>query len=128
MATMMRRHGSKRLARLGIGLHQYAILSCLEECGTCCQRALSERTGIDRADLTAPLHALFDRELADCEPDAADRRRDDIRLTAAGSRILERAERALNEVENELLSDLSPEERAALGELIGRVIGCARNA
>jgi len=103
-------------------------LSCLEEYGTCCQKALSERTGIDRADLTAPLHALFDRELANHEVDEADRRRDDIRLTAAGARLLERAERALNEVEQELLGDLSVQERVALGEMVGRVIGSTKNA
>ena len=128
MAIMLQRRGSKRLARLGIGPRHYAILSCLEEYGTCCQKALSERTGIDRADLTAQLHALYDRELADHEVDESDRRRDDIRLTAAGARILERAERALNEVEQELLGDLSAQERVALGEMVGRVIGSAKNA
>jgi DNA-binding MarR family transcriptional regulator len=128
MAILLRRRGSKRLAKLGLAPHHYAILSCLEERGTCCQAALCERTGIDRSALTAPIDALLDRELIGREVDEADRRRDDIRLTAAGARILERAERALNEVEDELLRDLSAQERVALGELVGRVIGCARNA
>jgi DNA-binding MarR family transcriptional regulator len=128
MAILLRQRGTKRLAKLGIGPQHYAILCCLETRGTCCQKAISEQTGIDCGRLIVPLDDLLDREFADREPDEADRRRDDIRLTAAGARILERAERALNEVEDELLRGLSAQERAALGEMVGRVIGCARNA
>jgi DNA-binding MarR family transcriptional regulator len=128
MAILMRQRGTKRLAKLGIGSQHYAILCCLERRGTCCQKAISEQTGIECARLILPLDDLLAREFADREPDEADRRRDDIRLTAAGARILERAERALNEVEDELLADLSAQERVALRELVGRVIGCARNA
>jgi DNA-binding MarR family transcriptional regulator len=128
MAILLRRRGATQLARLGIGAHHYAILCCLETRGTCCQKAISEQTGIDCAHLIFPLDDLLARELVGREVDDADRRRDDIRLTAAGSRILERAERILNAVEDELLMDLSAQERAALGELAERVIGCARNA
>lgn len=130
LATLLRRRGAKRLVKLGISPQHYAILCCLEERGTCCQKALSEQTGINRANLVAPIDALLERELIHRDSDDADRRRDDIRLTAAGSRLLERAERALNEVEDELLRDLSAQERVALGELVGRAIaiGCARDA
>jgi DNA-binding MarR family transcriptional regulator len=83
---------------------------------------------VNRANLIVPIDGLLAREFIGREVAEADRRRDDIRLTGAGARILERAERALSEVEDELLRGLSAEERAALGELVGRVIGCARNA
>jgi DNA-binding MarR family transcriptional regulator len=127
VARVLRRRGSERLARLGISPTHYSILCCLEQRGTCCQKALSEQTGIGRSDLTAPIDALLDRELIDRTPDDADRRRDDIRLTGRGARLLERADRELNAAENEVMNGLSGEERAQLGELVGRVIGCARD-
>jgi DNA-binding MarR family transcriptional regulator len=54
--------------------------------------------------------------------DPGDRRRHIVEITPAGRRAIERAEKAQEGIEHELLGDLSPEERATLTELLNRVM------
>ena len=54
--------------------------------------------------------------------DPDDRRRHIVEITPAGRRAIERAEKAQEGIEDELLGDLSPEERATLTRLLTRVM------
>jgi len=54
--------------------------------------------------------------------DPGDRRRHIVEITAAGRRAIERAEKAQEGIEDELLGDLSQEERATLTSLLNRVM------
>src|SRR6202795_3065631 len=54
--------------------------------------------------------------------DPGDRRRHIVEITAAGRRAIERAEKAQEGIEDELLGDLSPDERATLTKLLTRVM------
>ena len=54
--------------------------------------------------------------------DPVDRRRHIVEITAAGRRAIERAEKAQEGIEDELLGDLSQEERATLTSLLNRVM------
>jgi DNA-binding MarR family transcriptional regulator len=54
--------------------------------------------------------------------DPGDRRRHIVEITPAGRRAIERAEKAQEGIEEELLGDLSQEERATLTSLLNRVM------
>ena len=54
--------------------------------------------------------------------DPDDRRRHIVEITPAGRRAIERAEKAQEGIEDELLGDLSPNERATLTRLLNRVM------
>jgi DNA-binding MarR family transcriptional regulator len=57
--------------------------------------------------------------------DSEDRRRHIVELTPAGKKALAHAERAMEDLEGEVLRPLSPEERAQLRELLERAISGA---
>jgi MarR family transcriptional regulator, temperature-dependent positive regulator of motility len=57
--------------------------------------------------------------------DPEDRRRHIVELTPAGKKALAHAERAMEDLEGEVLGPLSPEERAQLRELLERAISGA---
>ena len=59
--------------------------------------------------------------------DPDDRRRHLVELTAAGRRALERAERAQESIEDEVLSALSAEERATLHALLSRALAATNH-
>jgi DNA-binding MarR family transcriptional regulator len=54
--------------------------------------------------------------------DPGDRRRHIVEITTAGRRAIERAEKAQEGIEDELLGDLSPDEKATLTKLLTRVM------
>jgi DNA-binding MarR family transcriptional regulator len=54
--------------------------------------------------------------------DPGDRRRHIVEITPAGRRAIERAEKAQEGIEDELLGDLSQDERATLTDLLNRVM------
>lgn len=54
--------------------------------------------------------------------DPGDRRRHIVEITPAGRRAIERAEKAQEGIEDELLGDLSTEERGTLTKLLNRVM------
>ena len=54
--------------------------------------------------------------------DPRDRRRHIVEITPAGRRAIERAEKAQEGIEDELLGDLSTEERGTLTKLLNRVM------
>ena len=57
--------------------------------------------------------------------DPEDRRRHIVELTPAGKKALAHAERAMEDLEGDVLGGLSPEERAQLRELLERAISGA---
>jgi DNA-binding MarR family transcriptional regulator len=54
--------------------------------------------------------------------DPGDRRRHIVEITPAGKRAIERAEKAQEGIEDELLGDLTEDERATLMKLLSRVM------
>jgi DNA-binding MarR family transcriptional regulator len=54
--------------------------------------------------------------------DPQDRRRHIVEMTPAGRRALERADKARESLEDEVLAPLSPEERTTLRSLVQRVL------
>jgi DNA-binding MarR family transcriptional regulator len=104
-----------------IGYH-YRLLAALEEFGPASQAALSRRTGIDRSDVVAALNDLAERGLVERSPDPADRRRNVITITPAGTEQLRLLDRVVGDVQDKLLAPLSPAERDQLADLLARVL------
>jgi MarR family transcriptional regulator, lower aerobic nicotinate degradation pathway regulator len=104
-----------------IGYH-YRLLAALEEFGPASQAALSRRTGIDRSDVVAALNDLAERGLVERSPDPADRRRNVITITPAGTEQLRLLDRVVGDVQDKLLAPLSPAERDQLTDLLARVL------
>ena len=122
LALLMRQRSAARLSSFRLTMQSYAVLCCLAEYGRLSQKDIAARTGIDPSDLVPLLSALQEEIRIFCDQDEADRRRDEVRITGIGTRLMMHASQALDEVEAELLCGLSPEERALLLELAMRVV------
>jgi DNA-binding MarR family transcriptional regulator len=102
--------------------YHYRLLAALQEFGPASQVTLGRRTGMDRSDVVAALNDLAQRGLVERSADPADRRRNVITITPAGTAHFERLDRLLAGVQDELLAPLSPAERELLTGLLTRVL------
>jgi len=108
--------------RLGIKLRQLMLLSYLRWGAPALQQQLCEALWIDPNNCVLLLNEMEDMGYVERRRDAADRRRHVVDITEKGRKALERAERAQEEIGDELLSPLSDEERATLQSLLSRVV------
>jgi MarR family transcriptional regulator, lower aerobic nicotinate degradation pathway regulator len=111
-----------RLATAGSRGYHYRLLAALAEFGPASQASLGRHTGMDRSDVAAAVSDLVGRGLAVRAPDPADRRRNVISITAAGTAHLRRLDELLADVQDELLAPLSPAERQQLTVLLNRIL------
>ena len=111
----------RSLDALGMTGHEFAILHRLEQGGSAHGRELSRTLRLHPSNLVALLDQLEVDGLIARRRDPSDRRRQLIKLTAAGTKRLRRAEAAVAEAERELLSPLSAEERRELHMYLERV-------
>jgi DNA-binding MarR family transcriptional regulator len=77
---------------------------------------------MDRSDVAATVNELAARGLVQRAPDPADRRRNVISITPAGTAHLQRLDELLADVQDELLAPLSPAERQQLTGLLNRIL------
>jgi DNA-binding MarR family transcriptional regulator len=108
--------------RLGIKLRQLMLLSYLRWGAPALQQQLCEALWIDPNNCVLLLNEMEDMGYVERRRDAADRRRHVVDITEKGRKALERAERAQEEIGDELLSPLSDEERTTLQSLLSRVV------
>jgi DNA-binding MarR family transcriptional regulator len=113
---------TSRLATAGSRGYHYRLLAALHEFGPASQASLGRRTGMDRSDVAAAVTELVGRGLAGRTPDPADRRRNVISITPAGTAHLRRLDELLANVQDELLGPLSPAERKQLILLLNRIM------
>lgn len=111
-----------QFAAVGTNRGQYAMLAALEEFGPASQAALGRQVGLDRSDVTAAVTALDERKLVERGPDPSDRRRNTVRITAAGRRHLASLDRLVASAQDELLAPLSASERRQLTALLARLV------
>lgn len=109
-------------AAAGVRGYQYRLLAALQEFGPASQATLGRRTEIDRSDVVAAVNDLAARGMVERSPDHADRRRNIIRITRVGIVQLERLDRIVAHVQDELLAPLSRTERRALIRLLTQVL------
>jgi DNA-binding MarR family transcriptional regulator len=110
---------------LGMRLRQFVALSFLNEHDGASQQALAETLCMDANNVVLLLNELEAAEHVERRRDPLDRRRHLVHITAAGHRAMERAERAQETVEDEVLAALSPDERATLRDLLARALADA---
>ena len=112
---------------LGIPVKQYSVLRELRDAGgSVGQRALGERLHFDPNILVLLLNDIEDAGLALRRRDPSDRRRHIVEMTPAGAVAIERAEKAVENVEDEVLAELSDRERADLHRLLTKALGARR--
>ena len=107
---------------LGMSLKAYSALTHLREQPNVSQQAFCEAIHLDPKNCVLLLNALEAAGLVQRQRDPADRRRHIVVLTREGRQALERADRALESVEDEVLGALSRDERATLHGLLSRAL------
>lgn len=93
----------------------------LGESGFMSQQALAAKLAVDPSVMVSILNDLESAQLVERRRDPADRRRHIVAITMEGRMLLAKAEEAVEEVEQGLFADLSPEEVTALRHLLARV-------
>jgi DNA-binding MarR family transcriptional regulator len=119
MATrLVARHYDRALAPVGISTNEYSILVRLRNYGPRPLGSLAALLGMDRSTLSREVAPLVDAGLVAAEPDASDRRRRLLSLTADGERRLKRAHPLWKGAQAELADEFGADRTAALvGEL-----------
>lgn len=107
----LRARSNAALAHHGIDGRELAVLIVLASGEPASQQEAAARLGVDRTTMVALLDVLEHKDLVARTPDAHDRRRNVVELTAAGRIALQRGRKTTDEVEREFLAPLS--QRAA---------------
>jgi DNA-binding MarR family transcriptional regulator len=110
---------------LGMRLKEFIALTLLRDHGDVPQQALGETLALDANNLVLLLNELEDAGFAERRRDPDDRRRHIVTITTAGRRAVERGEKGLGSVEDEVLAALGPDDRVVLRELLERALAGA---
>lgn len=120
LAKQVMRRVSSEL--LGMDLRLLMALSYLGDHDGAPQQELVDALCMDAKNVVLLLNELEDCGHLVRRRDPEDRRRHRVHITEAGRQALDRARRALDAVENEVLQALDAEERAALLKLLVRAL------
>ena len=107
---------------LGMRLKEFVALSLLRDHGAAPQQAMGEAMCLDPNNLVLLLNDLEMAGHALRRRDPVDRRRHIVDITPKGVRALQRAERGLESVEDDVLAALGPGERAELRALLAKAL------
>ena len=113
---------------LGMRLKQFMTLGYVRDRGSVSQQELETGLLIDANAVVLLLNELEAAGLSVRKRDPNDRRRHLVEITGSGKAAVERAEKARETLEEEILAELSPEERATLSKLLRRVLEGIRKA
>lgn len=122
LAIEARRVGGEVLAGHGLRHGHYGLLASLDEFGPQSQAALSDRARLDRGDVVRWIDDLEAQRLVARLRDPADRRRNTITITSAGSRLLHALDAELRSGQDQLLQALSEADRLRLIALLTRAL------
>ena len=107
---------------LGMRLKPYMTLAHLRDHPGTTQQELESALFMDANMVVLILNELEAREFVVRKRDPQDRRRHIVEITPAGRRALEKADKAREALEDELLAPLSADERRTLKRLVERVL------
>src|SRR2546429_8046343 len=116
----LHRRSSEEL--LGMRLKPYMALSYIRDHPGVTQQELENALFMDANSVVLILNETETAQFSVRRRDPNDRRRHIVELTAAGRRAVERADKARESLEDEVLKDLSPDERKVLRRLLERVL------
>jgi len=122
LAVHAHRLASERFAEAGARGYHFRVMAVLDEFGAVSQVELGRRANMDRSDVVAAVNELAEQDFVEREQDPQDRRRNLVTLTGAGSRHLRRMDRALGEVQDDLLAPLPDEDRQTLTRLLTQLL------
>jgi MarR family transcriptional regulator, transcriptional regulator for hemolysin len=103
----------------------FALLNVVGAREGAIQQELGSALGIDRSTMVSLIDELESAGLARRQPSATDRRAREIAITPKGRRHLQRARGLLSQVEDEVLTGLTAEERRELLALLRRALDSA---
>ncbi|WP_411079185.1 MarR family winged helix-turn-helix transcriptional regulator [Streptomyces sp. cmx-18-6] len=121
-AAHAHRLASASFGEAGARGYHYRILAALEEFGVASQAELGRRCSMDRSDVVAAINELAEPGHVERTPDPDDRRRNRVTITPAGRLRLRDLDRALDKVQDDLLSPLPAEDRQTLADLLTRLL------
>jgi DNA-binding MarR family transcriptional regulator len=108
---------------LGMSLRHYLALSYVADPGGISQQQLAEILCIDANNTVLLLNEMESDGLIRRVRDPSDRRRHLVELTEHGQEVFQRAQRARESVEDEVLAALNADERATLRRLLAKALG-----
>lgn len=104
-----------------ISLPQYRILTCLSYFPDIPMRELTDRTQMDKGQVSRVVNEMEQRGLVSRDSDARDKRRSLLSLTRAGNTLARKTRSTAHDHQRELMSLLSQEELETFYELLGRL-------
>ena len=107
---------------LGMRFKPYMTLGFVRDHPGISQQEIESALFMDANSVVLILNELEAAQFSVRRRDPNDRRRHIVEITAAGRRALERADKARDSLEDEVLTGLSPEERKTLRRLLERVL------
>jgi DNA-binding MarR family transcriptional regulator len=107
----------------GLRPRHLIALKLLSEQGPVNQQGLAEALSLDPSNVVGLLNELEERELITRRRDRSDRRRHIVELSPLGEDELALAYVRLSDIEDDLFSALSAQDRAALHDLLARAVG-----
>ncbi|WP_312239748.1 MarR family winged helix-turn-helix transcriptional regulator [Pantoea sp.] len=105
----------------GLSAVQYAILVVLAEETVCDQQTLGNRAGFDKATGTYLIDRMSKSGLLNVETDAANRRRKQVSMTAAGQEMLSRMIEQAKSAEKMLAAALDEQDIADLKRMLSKL-------
>ena len=118
LARRMRLRTEAVLAPLGLRPRHLVALTVLRVLGSTTQQALATTLAMDGTNIVGLLNELEADDLIERRRSPEDRRRHVVELTGAGVKRLQKAERALAEVDDEVLGALDASQRETLYHLL----------
>lgn len=113
------------LGSIGLTPALFAVLNVVGAREGVIQQELGSALGIDRSTMVSLIDQLEADGLAQRRHSEADRRKREIAITSKGRRVMMRARRLIEGVEDELLAGLSAQERDRLVTLLRRALASA---
>ena len=107
---------------LGIKLKEFVALLYLRESSKATQQKLAQTLMLDANNCVILLNGLEEEGLIERTRDPEDRRRHIVAITAKGQKALEKAERQVETVEDDVLGNLGPDERRQLHDLLAKAV------
>lgn len=119
----LRQHFARDLARHGLTFPQFMTLLSLEKAeGPCRMGPLAAATLQSLPSMTGIVDRLLERGLVERRRDLHDRRSVVVALTEKGAQLLRQIKAERRHAMEQVLSNLSPEERARLRAALDRII------
>lgn len=105
---------SSRLAQFNITPGQYGVLGCLWENGSCTPKEIAQILHLENSTISGVLDRMQKRGLIDRVVDPNDRRSVQVVTTEEGAAMRDDVLRLIDELNMEILSGFTPEQRAML--------------